>query len=244
MTILGFLLAVGLALVHIFAGRIKWPSRLLHDQWRSFAGGVSIAYIFLEVFPELAHAQLELDSVQSLPVLSLDKHVYLIALLGLVVFYGLEIIAIRSQFDHQKISASHNHPTSAVFWIHIAAFSIKMTILGYLFHEQTAHGLVSCLLLFAALALHFFIVDYVLRQHHQQSYDRLGRWVLASSILTGWIVGQSINLHPSGIAAVWAFAAGAIILNVLKEELPEQRSSCFKSFLIGAASYSAILLLI
>lgn len=41
----------------------------------------------------------------------------------------------------------------------------------------------------------------------------------------------------------FAFLAGGMILNVLKEELPEERESRFTAFLSGAAGYAALLLL-
>ena len=41
-----------------------------------------------------------------------------------------------------------------------------------------------------------------------------------------------------------AFIAGAIILNVLKEELPEERQSRFIPFILGVVLYGALLLLL
>ncbi len=40
-----------------------------------------------------------------------------------------------------------------------------------------------------------------------------------------------------------AFLAGGIILNVLKEELPEERESRFGAFFVGSLLYSVLLLL-
>ena len=39
-----------------------------------------------------------------------------------------------------------------------------------------------------------------------------------------------------------AFLAGGIVLNVLKEELPEQRESHFWAFALGTGLYAALLL--
>ncbi|NJL21613.1 MAG: hypothetical protein HC895_13625, partial [Leptolyngbyaceae cyanobacterium SM1_3_5] len=43
-------------------------------------------------------------------------------------------------------------------------------------------------------------------------------------------------------AVLFAFLAGGIVLNVLKEELPEDRESHFWSFAIGAIGYAVLLL--
>lgn len=44
------------------------------------------------------------------------------------------------------------------------------------------------------------------------------------------------------IAVIFAFLAGSIIFNVLKEELPEERQSRFWAFAVGVAIYAALLL--
>ena len=46
------------------------------------------------------------------------------------------------------------------------------------------------------------------------------------------------------LALLFAFLAGGIVLNVLKEELPAERESRFSAFVLGAAGYAAILLLL
>ncbi|HWN44540.1 MAG TPA: hypothetical protein VNW71_20115 [Thermoanaerobaculia bacterium] len=46
------------------------------------------------------------------------------------------------------------------------------------------------------------------------------------------------------LALLFAFLAGGIVLNILKEELPSERESRFSAFALGAGSYAAILLLL
>ena len=45
----GFVLAVCLSLVHVLASRTQWVQRVPQSWWVSIAGGVSIAYIFLDI---------------------------------------------------------------------------------------------------------------------------------------------------------------------------------------------------
>ena len=44
--------------------------------------------------------------------------------------------------------------------------------------------------------------------------------------------------------STWAlvFLAGHVVLNVLKEELPEDRESKFSAFALGSGAYAALLL--
>jgi zinc transporter ZupT len=75
----------------------------------------------------------------------------------------------------------------------------------------------------------------------RESYDRVGRWILAAAIIVGWVIGQGTEIHEAAIAVLFAFLAGGVILNVLKEELPDERQSKFWAFALGAAIYAALL---
>ena len=93
-----------------------------------------------------------------------------------------------------------------------------------------------------AMGLHFIVNDFGLRENHKHIYDRIGRWILAAAIIVGWVVGSGTQIGEATIAVLFAFIAGVIVLNVLKEELPEERESCFWAFGLGAVIYSALLL--
>jgi hypothetical protein len=239
----GFALAVGLAFIHAFVSKLKIFSVIPEFRWMSFAGGVSIGYVFLEVFPELSHAQEAVEHSEIPFFAYLENHVYMLALLGLLMFYGLDILALKSR-QHNRLNNNQDSTPHTVFWIHIAGFAVLNVIVGYLLQELTSHTLLQCLLSFAAIALHFFIIDRGLREHHQAPYDKYGRWLLTAAIMVGAIVGQSLHLGEAGILLVWSFLAGSIILNILKHELPDETQSCFFSFATGAALYTTLLLLV
>ena len=238
----GLVLAIGLAVIHGFAAQLPIFSFIPRFRWTSFAGGVSLSYVFLEILPELSHTQKELQHAEIPLVQYLENHVYILALLGLVVFYGLDWLALTAKRNRPVI----NHRAgsgAAVFWIHISGFALLNFILGYLLQELDAHGLLTCILFFVAVALHLFIIDESLREHHTSLYDKQGRWVLVGAIVLGAIAGQTIHLNEAAIAIVWSFLAGSIILNVLKRELPDEKENCFGSFIGGTALFTALVLL-
>lgn len=239
--VVGLLLAICLALVHISASRTQWLTRIPPCWWMSVAGGVSIGYVFLDIFPELQQAQAEVEHRGGFLIDYLEHHVYLLALVGLAIFYGLEKLALRSR-AHRHRHQGEDCTQAAVFWLHVVAFALYNGILGYLLRESEEHGLVASILLFVALALHFLVNDVGLREHHKQSYDQVGRWILAGAIVLGWVLGQAIRIDAAAIAAIWALVAGGMILNILKEELPSERESNFGLFVAGAAVYSVVLL--
>ena len=230
----GIVLAIGLALIHGFASQIPIEAFIPKKRWLSFAGGVSLGYVFLEIFPELSHAQEELLHSEA-PFLSyLENHIYILALLGLVMFYLLDKIALGAR-------ANQDENGSLFFWIHIFSFALLNGILGYLLQDLSRHSLLSCVLLFLALALHLFIVDESLREHHQLPYDRIGRWILVAAVIVGMVLGQGMHLQEATVSIVWSFLAGSIILNVLKRELPSEQDTCVASFLGGTLLFSVLL---
>ena len=92
------------------------------------------------------------------------------------------------------------------------------------------------------MALHFVVNDHGLRENHKHSYDRISRWILAAAIILGWAIGYGTEIHQAAIALLFSFLAGGVVLNVFKEELPEERQSKFWAFSLGAAIYAALLL--
>ncbi len=92
------------------------------------------------------------------------------------------------------------------------------------------------------MGLHFVVNDFGLRENHKHAYHNLGRWILAAAIIFGWVIGFGSELSKAAIALLFAFLAGGVILNVLKEELPQERQSRFWAFALGAGIYTVLLL--
>jgi zinc transporter ZupT len=67
--------------------------------------------------------------------------------------------------------------------------------------------------------------------------------LLAAGVLAGWAIGVATAISEAALALLFAFLAGGIVLNVLKEELPEERESRFWAFALGLSAYAALLLL-
>ena len=247
MTVITGLLVAGLALVHLLAGHLRFLEGIPRSRWLSLAGGVSIAYIFIHVLPELAAAQKTLRAAGGAPLAFLEHHAYLVGLTGLAVFYGLERAVKTAQGRQGKTPNSDEGETTTgmgIFWLHIASFALYNALIGYLLlhrEEQDRRGL---LFFFTAMVFHFLVNDFGLRQDHKNTYKRYGRWILAAAILVGWSIGLMMEVGKAASALLFAFLAGGVILNVLKEELPEERQSRFLPFLLGAAVYGALLLII
>ncbi|MBE9212239.1 hypothetical protein IQ247_05860 [Plectonema cf. radiosum LEGE 06105] len=238
--ILTALIAVGLALTHLFCGKLRF-AKIPRSRWLSGAGGVSVAYVFVHILPELSEHQAVLNQTQQELTSYLENHVYLLALLGLSIFYGLEKMASKSR-ENQEKAGKRDATTQGVFWVHIASFTFYNALIGYLLTHREEQNTQGLLLYSLAMALHFVVNDFGLRENHKGIYDHIGRWILAAAIIVGWVIGSATQIGETTIAVLFAFLAGGIVLNVLKEELPEERESCFWAFALGAAIYSVLLL--
>jgi multisubunit Na+/H+ antiporter MnhB subunit len=123
----------------------------------------------------------------------------------------------------------------------MASFALYNLVIGYLLINGAHRGLQGLLLFGRAIGLHLLVTDHSLRHQHQQTYRRIGRWILAAVILVGWGLGVLVVFSEAVVSAFEAFIGGGIIMNVLEEELPEDRSSRPTALLVGAAGYSALL---
>jgi len=241
MTILTALLVAGMAFAHLFSYKLLFLQGIPRSPWLSMAGGVSVAYVFLHILPELSARQGAIEDTGGLLGLAfLEHHVYIMALLGLGLFYGLERAAKAKREPSGEEEGSKS--AAGVFWLHVASFSVYNALIGYLMLHREEQGLPSLLFFFFALTLHFVVNDYGLREDHAEDYDRIGRWVLAAAIFVGWGIGLLTEIPEPAIAMLFAFLAGGIVLNVLKEELPRERKSRFWAFALGAVAYAALLL--
>jgi hypothetical protein len=68
---------------------------------------------------------------------------------------------------------------------------------------------------------------------HQAFYDHWLRWLFAIFQMLGWAIGQLVSLSGFTKAVCFAFLAGAIIINSIKEELPEDDKVRFMPFIMG-----------
>jgi hypothetical protein len=229
-----------LALVHLFGGQLRFLQAQPRSIWLSLGGGISVAYVFIHLLPELQQHQQTLRQAFSSALASLHHHAYLIALLGLTVFYGLERLALRDR--RQRQNAGEETTSPAVFWISMGSFTVYNGLIGYLLVEQVRVGAGNLYLFTGAMGLHFIVNDYGLREHHQARHRHIGRWLLSAAVLLGAVLGMYREVPAVLVSALIVFLAGGVILNVLKEELPAERESSFGAFAVGTAGYAALLL--
>lgn len=243
MTLAPLLAALALVAVHFVTPKLRFLSNEPRSIWLSFAGGASLAYVFLHLLPEIAHGQSLLEEEAGGHGALLGFEVWGVALASLLAFYGIERLiqreAIRRGTDDEE-----DEP--GIYRVHLASFVVYNLVTGYLLVDrmrgEDAHG--DGLLVFAvAMGLHLLITDFGLIESFRDGYLRLGRWLLSGAVLAGWAIGAATQLPELLVAMTMAALGGAVILNVLKEELPAERESRFWALLLGVAAFAVLVLL-
>lgn len=235
-TVAAAIFALGLAAVHLASGRLEFATKNRRRRFLSAGGGASVAYIFVITLPEVADAAAIIGEIRKEAFVS-EQLVFLVVLLGFVLFYGIEVVVTQRLGEDAEDS-------KPVYWAHLLLFTGYSSLIGYLLFHQDIENLSNLFFYTLAMTLHFGITDYGFHRHYGHVFDTRGRRLLAIGTLVGAAVGFWTEIGAYPLAIVTSFVAGAVVFNVLKEELPDLDNSRFVAFLVGAGVFSVVTLLI
>jgi len=213
-----------LASVHLWA--VKDTINIWRKKLFSFAGGISVAYVFVDLLPKLSRGQTIWTATNpNLPFL--EKHVYFLALLGVLFFFGIEHIKLKH--------------TSRSFWTNSFGNIIFNILIGYALSNPSDPEVQPFVLFTIAVSLHQWVRDHILCSKDTKIFKSLGRYILVLALAVGWILGLLIELNPAAIALIIAFIGGGIIINVFHSEIPS-KSTHYLPFVLGSLGYALLLL--
>jgi hypothetical protein len=232
--------------VFLFGSDVLIPASIRRHKRKvlSFGAGVTIAYVFIHLLPELEAARAVLgrnEARLALPFPAL--RVYLAALIGFMFFYGLGYLveltgkpAGSEAADREEIRLRRS--------IHVGAFLPYVWLAAYLAVRSLEEGSTPITLYTVALGLHFLSLDFSLFREYGSWYKSSARYAFAFAPLAGWAVGVLVGFSQFFTAALLGFLAGGIILNAIASELPKEREGRIVSFLFGGAFYTALLIIL
>ena len=209
--------------------------------WISAAAGVSVAYVFIDVLPELALQSRALVAAAGHTALFAEQRIYLLALIAFVVLYGLQHMVLSSRAQRRGAVVEEG-ARDGVYWLHLAGFAAYSALVGYLLVERAERGAATLAVYVLAMAIHFLIVDHSLSEEHGRAYRTGGHWWLAASVLSGWAVGATMPLDGVTLARLFALLAGGVVITSLSAELPDEREGRFWPFCLGAVAFAILLL--
>lgn len=242
---LGLLSTLVLVALHLLAPRLRRQRLLPEAAMASLAGGLAVSYVFLHLLPELTRGHLHLREVfpdEEAPTPLAELGIFLVALVGFALFYGLERLAERAARPRRQ-RHSRPGPAPAQFWIHLGAFALYNGVITYTLPSTYRTGIAYAVMFTVAMGLHFVLTDRGLEEHYGAMFRRRSSpLVLAGALLLGWVL--AVVAAPTSsltVSLLVAFLAGSVLLNVFKEELPSARRSSLPWFLVGLVSYAALL---
>ncbi len=206
----------------------------------SFAGGFAVAYVFLHMLPELVEGNTAIgEALKEVVPLTplLDLGIFLLALFGFTLYYGLELLA-------QKSASRGGRATVRVYHLHLGMYCLYNFLITYTMPLRVQTGVFYALIFTVAMSLHFILSDRNFNRHFHAQFSLVGRLLLLGSLGAGWLVTaltEPINVVL--VSLMIAFLSGSILYNVFKEELPEGANSSYLWFAGGMALVTALLLL-
>lgn len=217
-----------LVFVHLTASRVARIGWLWHGRFLSFAAGLSFAYVFVDLLPQLEKKQEVLKQTLTPLLPYLDRHAYVVALLGVLFFYG-----IHTQSEMKK---------KRFFWFSMTGSFLFNFFVGATLADSQSPDIQPLSLFAIALAMHTFILDHNATLQHPLLYQQQGRYVLILSLLCGYFTGHLFSIPATIEALVISFVAGGILLNTLHYELPKREQVGYLCFVTGALFYTVIIL--
>lgn len=240
-TIESLIAIVVLALVHLFVKELHRLDAYSRNTLLSVGAGASLAYVLMRILPKLAEKQQSLMASTDTGVLGfLEHHVYLAALAGLVLYYGLYRVAVYGagwevesplRYRVAMITAAVGH----------GAYSM---LLGYLIVSRLSFGLFSVTLIVVGMGTVLLVTDYSLYKKWPYLYNRWMRWILTIGLLAGWAVGVFIKISPNVVVVWFAFLAGVILFTTIGEKLVVEERGSFWPFSAGAAAFAGLLIIL
>lgn len=215
-----------------------WLAKLLPAKGRafiSFAAGTSVAYVFLDMLPNLVEYNKPIGQflIENFHLTRLTElAIYIFTLLGFGVFYGLDLFAESYQKNDNRL-----------YLLHLLMFGIYNFLITYTMSLRVDVSLVATILFTFTMALHFVLGDQKFCRLYPIRFDRLGRFVLICCLFMGWLC--SVIFDPVNVlvlAFLTSFLAGSVLFNVFREELPSSTLSSYPWFILGVLLISICLL--
>ena len=127
-----------LALVHLFVRELGRLSVATRNALLSAGAGASLAYVLLRILPKLAEKQESLLASADTGLRGfLEHHVYLVAMIGLVLYHRLSLIASHGPGTEGGATTS---PYRAALTVTLVGYGAYSALIGYLIVNRHVFG--------------------------------------------------------------------------------------------------------
>ncbi len=213
------LLGLLLGLIHFFSENLKPEEGPKHYRIISFAAGISIAYLFLDLLPQTYEAAVHLKQL-----------VFVFLLLGFAIFHLAEKFAYQHS-DQDKLARELKE-------IHAISFFCYYFFVGIVLRDKIQISILEGSLFMIPIALHAGLSTASLAQIHGEIRESfLLKTTLSLSALLGVVFAILIQVPAVLNNILISFIAGILLYIIVKEFLPEKKKGQPLFFIIGLALF-------
>lgn len=218
-------LGTALAIIHYYSEVIHLHcSKRTAYSFLSFAAGVSVAYLFLYLLPELTAG-----------VQYLDNLLFFFLLAGFTLFHLIEKYIYQHEIGRKR--------SNELNWAHTIAFFVYYFIVGIVLAGLSVVGIRDALLLFIPIALHSSISSLSLKEVHSAVHEtNLMRILLSLSPLLGVLLAFFVVLSAVFFYSLLGFFGGILLYIVIRDSIPYGKQGNPLYFFIGAFFYAVVIL--
>jgi hypothetical protein len=245
---------------------LPWPRDVYSERNPGFrslvslAAGIAVAYVFIDLLPEFSGLGDELLHEEALELPFPEYVVYMAALLGFMLFYGLERLvrwhgpeerllregaAVGRQGEPEVREEEDEAQEWAAYRVRLLGMAAYAGLILYLLtaglRQGSEEGLVAYVV---AMLFHFVGVRHGLRHEFPDAYMSKGRWVMAGAAVLGAALGLALELPLEIEALLLGVLGGMVIMNTTVMELPSEKEGRFGMFVLGGVLYAALLMLV
>ena len=215
-----------LGITHFWNEKITIPSPVWRTRAASFIAGVSVAYLFLIILPELFDEAKRADQV-----------IFVSLLTGFTLLFSIEKYITK---ETPKNSLKENLSS-----LHALSFFIYHFLLGVTLVEISRLGLFKSTLFFIPILFYSGVGLISLEKISGRLTASLPvRVILASSSLLGVVFAEYIFQFQQLFAVLFGIVIGAFLYVVLLDFVPKESSGSPVYFTIGIFIYSLLILLV
>lgn len=220
------LLSISLGVIHFFSGKFKPETGPKHFRVISFAAGISIAYLFLDLLPHTYDAAEHLK-----------KWVFIFLLLGFAVLH----LAEKYVYKH----ADFEHTPGYLMKIHFISFFVYYFLVGIVLKERVHENIIEGAFFLFPIIIHAGLSSASLAQIHGRLRENFWRKIaLSLSPLLGVILAILFTIPLVLNNILISLIAGALLYIMVKEFLPEKKEGQPLFFVLGMILFIFINLMI
>lgn len=224
---MAWLLAGIITLVHYFGERIDEETASYQAPITSFASGLTLAYIFLQLFPELTTAVSLQDNMVFMPVLA-----------GVAAIHLIEKHIYRRERDPNAIRKDFKE-------MHTGILLLYHLVIGILLFQLLQTSTVRGTLFFLPILLHTTVSSLSLSEIHE---DILHTPVVITSVSLAPLIGVAIaSIYPIPSALFYTLlglVTGILLYTTMRDSLPHVDSGAIPAFVLGTLGYGALIVAI